>query len=167
MANTHYYTKGNFDGEEVFFGASSKNDTGALSQRRERTVRTDGASDTVWITNTKGENMTVPMGLTTAKYLVNQAGRKFEYAKEEDIPYVPKEKIKPYDHNKTIHAQENANVEMTGAQVEELVSQGVDPLEGQISYKEMRAIAKENDIKVFKMKKKELAAVLRDKGLIE
>lgn len=165
MADTHYYTKGIFDGEEVFFASPSKNDTGALSDRKEKVSKTNIANDTVWVTNTHG--VTSPMGLTTAKYLVNRAGRKFRYATEEEIPYVPKEKIRPYDHNKEVHAQENSNVELTGRQVKEMVEEGIDPLEGVVSYKEMRAIAKENGIKTHAMKKKDLAAKLREAGLIE
>lgn len=157
--------KGVIDGQDVFFGPLTKT-PGGLANSKDKTDQIP-SRETVWITNVKGVDMTTCVGLETAKYFINRAGNKFRYATQEEIPMIPEQKIYPYDPEKKIHAQEKANVEMTGLDVKNLVDQGVDPLEGTVSYKEMRAIAKENDINTFKMKKKELGKILKEKGLIK
>lgn len=158
--------KGELYGEQVFFGKTAKA-PGGLASTKERLSQVP-SKKTVYITNTKGNNLKgVALPIESARYLVNLSGNQFRYSTEDEIPFCPKEEIIPYDSGKKIEAQERANVEMTGSDVQELVDQGIDPLEGVVSYKEMRSIAKENGINTFKTKKKELAKILRDKKLIQ
>lgn len=145
--------KGTFRGEEVIFGPVSKNDAFRGEDKK-----------TIWVKNSHGKPMCLPIPM--AWEFVNKPGRKYEWANEEDIPFVPEEKIRPYDPEHTAGGARKANTEFTGREVSEMANSGENPLGDEITYKEMRAIAKENEIKTHGMKKDEIKEILLEQGLI-
>ena len=128
----------------------------------------DGLNDgkeAVWVINTYGKAMC--LDINRAFEFVNKPGRKYRFAKTEEIPFAVTEKIYPYDHNKKPEAQAKSNVSISGREVSELVNQGINPLDQEISFKELKDIAKANNIKIFGKRKDVLEIELRSKGLIQ
>ena len=136
-------------GEKVFFGGLR------------------GNHECIWVTNTKSpERKAMALPVKTAFEFVNKPNRKFDFSSEDEVPFTPEKKIYPYDSLKTQRAQENANVEMDAREVEDLVKEGKDPLEGVVTYVQMKAVAKENGIKIHGKKKAELKKELIENNLI-
>ena len=128
----------------------------------------DGLSDgkeAVWLINIHGKAMC--LDINRAFEFVNKPGRKYRFAKADEIPFSVPEKIYPYDHNKKPEAQAKSNVSISGREVAEMVNQGINPLDQEISFKELKDIAKANNIKIFGKRKDVLEIELRSKGLIQ
>lgn len=162
---SHYATEGEFRGYNVVFGPRASTDIYGSGKTPEEVEAINKKKQTIWVKNKHGKSMCLPIEF--AWEYINKAGNKYSFASMEDIPFVPKEKIIPYDPDHKPAKQMRVNIEKTGGEVAELANQGIDPMEGEHSYQELRKIAKENEIKTHGMKKVEIRELLEEKGLLD
>lgn len=162
---SHYATPGEFRGYQVIFGGRSSTDIYGKGKTPEEVEAINAKKRTIWVKNRHGKAMCLPVEY--AWEYINKAGNKYHFATMEDIPYVPKERIVPRDDNHKPGREIKANTEKTGREVQEMANQGVDPVGNEIPYNELRAIAKENDLKTHGKKKEEIVEMLNEKGLLE
>lgn len=162
---SHYATEGEFRGYNVVFGPRAVTDVYGKGKTPEEVEAINKKKQTIWVKNKHGKSMCLP--IEYAWEYINKAGNKYSFASMEDLPFIPKERIVPSDDNHKPGKEIKVTTDKSGREIQELADSGINPVENEISYKELRSIAKENNINSHGKKKGELKEMLEEKGLLD
>jgi hypothetical protein len=108
----------------------------------------------------------MPLPLSLAKEFFAKPGQKFRFAKKEELPFIPDEKVYPHDPGKKPEAQIRATTTKTSTELKKEYEEGVVEKKSALSWSEVRSLAKENDIVAYKRSKADLEEELKAKNII-